>query len=41
MASNSFDATTAQVDMTSYTSGIYLVNVTSNNTTKTIRVIKE
>lgn len=41
MTSTSFDATTAQVDMTSYTSGIYLVNVTSNNTTKTIRVIKE
>lgn len=41
MTSNSFDATTAQVDMSSYTSGVYLVKVTSNNTTKTIRVIKE
>ncbi|MGV9002873.1 GEVED domain-containing protein [Flavobacterium sp.] len=39
--SNSFDATTAEIDMSSYTSGVYLVKVTSNNTTKTIRVIKE
>jgi len=41
MTSNTFDATTAQVDMSSYNSGVYLVKVTSNNTTKTIRVIKE
>jgi hypothetical protein len=41
MNSNSFNATTAQVDMSNLASGAYLVRVTSNNTTKTVRVIKE
>ena len=41
MTSSSFDATTAQVDMSTYASGVYVVKVSSNNTTKTIRVIKE
>lgn len=41
MTSNSFNTTTAEIDMSSYASGAYLVKVTSNNVTKTVRVIKE
>ncbi|WNM18306.1 T9SS type A sorting domain-containing protein [Flavobacterium capsici] len=41
MTSNDFNANTAQVDMSNLASGAYLVKVTSDNTTKTVRVIKE
>ena len=41
MTSNAFNTTTAQIDMSGYASGAYLVKVTSENVTKTIRVIKE
>jgi hypothetical protein len=41
MTSDSFTTTTAEIDMSGYASGAYLVKVTSNNATKTIRVIKE
>lgn len=42
MTSNSFNTSNVQMDMSNLTPGVYLVKVTSeNNTTKTVRVIKE
>ncbi|WP_026703637.1 T9SS-dependent choice-of-anchor J family protein [Flavobacterium soli] len=38
---NTINATTAQVDMSNLATGSYLVKVTSENQTKTIKVIKE
>lgn len=39
--SNIINANTAQVDMSSLSKGAYIVNVTSNNLVKTIKVIKQ
>lgn len=41
MTSNVYDATSAQINMSGYTTGVYLINITSNNATKTVRVIKD
>ena len=37
----SFDSTSIQLDMSTLTTGVYLVNITSDNQVKTIKVIKQ
>jgi hypothetical protein len=40
LLSNEVNAATAQIDLSNFTNGTYLIQVTSENNIKTLRVIK-
>lgn len=40
ISNQSYDSKSIQIDMSDFTSGIYMIKVTSNNTSKTIKIVK-